>query len=113
MSTKKANVLATALRGFFTDYLPRQKAMSPNTLESYRDGLKLLLQFIAGATGDPSQLSVEDVTVERIAAFLQHLETKRHNSARTRNVRLSFKGACTWLSRWRWLWRVRPVVWPT
>ncbi|MFO1497915.1 MAG: tyrosine-type recombinase/integrase [Verrucomicrobiota bacterium] len=89
MSTKKTNILGSALRGFFTDYLPQQKAMSPHTLESYRDGLKLLLQFIAGATGDPSQPSVEDVTVERIAAFLQHLETKRQNSARTRNVRLS------------------------
>lgn len=89
MSPNKTNILGTALRGFFTDYLPGQKAMSPHTLESYRDGLKLLLQFIVGATGDPSGLSVEDVTVERIVAFLQHLETKRHNSARTRNVRLS------------------------
>jgi site-specific recombinase XerD len=83
------HVLGAALRGFFTDYLPQQKAMSPHTLESYRDGLKLLLQFVAGAKSDPSQLSVEQVTVERITAFLQHLETERHNSARTRNVRLS------------------------
>jgi site-specific recombinase XerD len=83
------NILAKALCGFFTDYLPRQKAMSPHTIESYRDGFKLLLLFIAGAKRDPSQLSLEHLTVEQITAFLQHLETSRHNSTRTRNVRLS------------------------
>jgi site-specific recombinase XerC len=34
--------LAAALHGFFTDYLPRQRALSPHTLYSYRDSLKLL-----------------------------------------------------------------------
>jgi site-specific recombinase XerD len=82
-------ILASALRGFFTDYLPQQKAMSPHTLHSYRDSLKLLLQFVAGKKSDPSQLTVEHLTVEQVTAFLQHLETGRHNSARTRNVRLS------------------------
>jgi site-specific recombinase XerD len=82
-------VLASALRGFFTDYLPRQKAMSPHTLHSYRDGLKLLLQFVAGEKSDPSQLAVEQLTVEQVTAFLRHLETERRNAARTRNVRLS------------------------
>jgi site-specific recombinase XerD len=82
-------VLASALQSFFTDYLPRQKAMSPHTLSSYRDSLKLLLQFVAGKNSDPSQLVVERLTVEQVTAFLLHLETERHNSARTRNVRLS------------------------
>ena len=89
MKTNTNGVLGTALRGFFTDYLPRQKAMSPHTVQSYRDGLKLLLQFVAGAKADPSQLVVEQFTVEQITAFLHDLETRRQNSARTRNVRLS------------------------
>jgi len=48
----------------------------------------LLLQFGAGRNGDPSQLTVEQLSVERVTAFLQSLETDRHNRVSTRNVRL-------------------------
>ena len=37
MKPPVASVLSQALHGFFTDYLPRQRAMSPHTLHSYRD----------------------------------------------------------------------------
>ena len=89
MKPSKTSTLALALQGFFTDYLPQQRALSPHTLQSYRDSLKLLLLFAAGKKGDPSQLSVEHLSVERITAFLQSLETGRHNKVSTRNVRLS------------------------
>jgi site-specific recombinase XerD len=82
-------LLATALHGFFTDYLLQQRAMSPHTLHSYRDSLKLLLQFVAGKKHDPSQLTMPQLTCEQILAFLQHLEVSRHNQVSTRNVRLS------------------------
>jgi site-specific recombinase XerD len=85
----KTSTLALALHGFFTDYLPRQRALSPHTLQSYRDSLKLLLQFTAGKKGDPSQLTVAQLNVERLTAFLQSLETTRRNAVSTRNVRLS------------------------
>jgi integrase/recombinase XerD len=85
----KTSTLALALHGFFTDYLPRQRALSPHTLESYRDSLKLLLQFVAGKRGDPSQLTVAWLSAERVTAFLQSLETTRRNAVSTRNVRLS------------------------
>jgi integrase/recombinase XerD len=81
--------LAVTLRGFFTDYLPQQRGLSPHTVHSYRDGLKLLLQFVAGEKADPSQLSIEQLSVDQVTAFLHHLEKERHNSVRTRNVRLS------------------------
>jgi len=81
--------LASALRAFLTDYLPRQRAMSVDTLHSYRDSLKLFLQFVAGKRGDPSQLTLEQLTPEQVTAFLQHLEAGRNNKASTRNVRLS------------------------
>jgi integrase/recombinase XerD len=81
--------LSHALRGFFMDYLPRQRAMSPHTVHSYRDSLKLLLLFISGKRGDPSRVAVEQLSVERVTAFLSQLESRRHNSASTRNVRLS------------------------
>jgi integrase/recombinase XerD len=84
-----ASVLARTLGGFFTDYLPRQRAMSPNTLHNYRDSLKLFLLFVAGKKRDPSTLTVEQLTPERILAFLQHLESDRKNKPCTRNIRLS------------------------
>jgi integrase/recombinase XerD len=84
-----SSALAHALHGFFTDYLPQQRALSPHTLQSYRDSLKLLLQFTAGKSGDPSQLTVEKLNVERVTGFLQGLENRRHNQIGTRNVRLS------------------------
>jgi site-specific recombinase XerD len=69
--------------------LPQQRALSPHTLYSYRDSLKLLLQFAAAKKGDPGQLAMEDLTYEQIMAFLLHLEIQRHNKVSTRNVRLS------------------------
>jgi integrase/recombinase XerD len=81
--------LATALRAFLTDYLPRQRALSVHTLHSYRDSLKLLLQFVAGKKADLGQLTMERLTYERVMAFLLHLETGRNNQVSTRNVRLS------------------------
>jgi integrase/recombinase XerD len=89
MNRPKSPTLALALKGFFLDYLPQQRALSPLTLQSYRDSLKLLLQFAAGQKGDPSLLAVEDLSVEKVTAFLQSLETSRKNRVSTRNVRLS------------------------
>jgi len=83
------NPLATALHGFLTNYVPRQRAMSPDTLHSYRDSLKLLLQFVAGKKADPSRLTLEQLTCNQVMDFLDHLETVRRNKASTRNVRLS------------------------
>jgi integrase/recombinase XerD len=85
----KTTTLALALNGFFLDYLPRQRALSPHTLQSYRDSLKLLLQFTAGKKFDPSQLTVEHLKVDNVTAFLQSLEIGRSNQVSTRNVRLS------------------------
>jgi integrase/recombinase XerD len=86
---KTATALASALHAFFLDYLPKQRALSAHTRQSYRDSLKLLLRFVVGKHGDPSGLAVEHIGVERILAFLEHLETARHNSVGTRNVRLA------------------------
>ena len=84
-----ASTLARALHQFFLHYLPQQRATSPHTVQSYRDSWKLLLQFAADRVGARTPLEVEHLTVARVLAFLQHLETTRHNGASTRNVRLS------------------------
>jgi len=89
MNPTARSVLSGALHGFFIEYLPRQRAMSPHTLHSYRDSLKLLLRFVAGMKQDPTTLTVEQLTVNQILAFLDHLESGRKNKACTRNVRLT------------------------
>lgn len=83
------STLARALHQFFLNYLPKQRATSPHTAQSYRDSLKLLLKFVVNQVGGGNQLEVEHITVERVIAFLEHLESARHNGASTRNVRLS------------------------
>lgn len=89
MKSGTAPLLAKTLKAYFTDFLPTQRAMSPHTVHSYRDSLKLLLKFATGKNGDPSALTVEQLTVDKILAFLAHLEVVRKNKVCTRNVRLA------------------------
>ena len=83
------NVLALAIRRFLGDYLPHQRAFSTHTIRSYRDSLKLLLQFAAGPKRRVADLTAGDLMPEKIIAFLDGLEQHRGNDAATRNVRLS------------------------
>ena len=90
MSTQSPNVLARALRTFFVDYLPRQRGLSPHTLQSYRDTLVLLLRFLALSKGiKPARLDLDDIAPENVVNFLNDLEETRHNKTTTRNVRLA------------------------
>jgi len=83
-------LLAPTLEAFFTQRLIGQRHASPNTIASYRDTFRLLLAFAQARTGrPPSRLALEDLDAPLIAAFLGHLETERHNGARTRNTRLA------------------------
>jgi site-specific recombinase XerD len=82
--------IAPTLQAFFTDRLTRQRQVSPRTVASYRDSLKLLLGFAQQQTGTPpTKLDWADLNTEMIGAFLDHLEHDRHNSPRTRNLRLT------------------------
>lgn len=84
------SLIAPTLQGFFTERLVRQRQASPATVASYRDSLRLLVGFAAQTTSKaPSALDFDDLDVEMITAFLTHLETDRHNTARTRNNRLA------------------------
>lgn len=81
--------LAPLLQAFFTDRLQKQKQVSPETIASYRDTFRLLLCFAHKRLGkEPSDLLLTDVDAPFVGAFLDHLETERKNSARTRNLRL-------------------------
>ena len=77
-------LIAPTLQAFFTDRLMKQLHASPRTIASYRDSLRLLLCFANDRIGiAPSALDWDDLDEPLIAAFLEHLETDRHNSART------------------------------
>jgi site-specific recombinase XerD len=83
-------LVATTLQAFFSDRLTRQLHASPRTIASYRDTLRLLLCFAHDTTGTaPSGLSWDELDEPLIAAFLEHLERDRGNSAQTRNLRLT------------------------
>jgi site-specific recombinase XerD len=78
------------LEAFFTDRLISQRRASPHTVASYRDTFRLLLQFAQKDLGKPpSSLTMADLTVTLVGAFLNDLEKSRANASRSRNVRLS------------------------
>lgn len=82
--------LGQAVRSFFEDYLPVQKGLRSASIRSYRDAVRLFLNFVSADRGRPiTRLHMEDLTMERTLAFLKHLEQGRGNHIRTRNQRLA------------------------
>lgn len=82
--------IGPVVQSFFLDGLVTMKGLRPSSIRSYRDGLKLFLRFIADdAHRHITQLTFDDLTFERVLAFLRHLEQVRHNHPRTRNQRLA------------------------
>src|SRR5271163_3840312 len=78
------------LQFFFTDYLITQRRVSPQTIASYRDTFRLLLQFVDRETGiGPTALPVASLDAENILRFLDSLEKNRGNSVVSRNLRLT------------------------
>jgi integrase/recombinase XerD len=81
--------LAPFVRSFFEDHLVCQRNASPHTIQSYRDALKLFLQFTAkDLKKTATRLLVTDISEESITIFLTDLEQTRANSIQTRNHRL-------------------------
>jgi len=75
---------------FFTEYLVMQRALSQRTIASYRDAMMLFLDFAHKRLGkEPTSLKLADIEPDLILAFLDHLEQQRHNSVRSRNLRLT------------------------
>jgi site-specific recombinase XerD len=81
--------LSTGLNQFFVQYLPHIKGSSEKTIQAYWDTYRLFLPFAAGYHHIKiASLRIEHLTVELILSFLNHLEEKRKNTSRTRNLRL-------------------------
>jgi len=81
---------AALVQAYFTEYLTQQRALSLQTIATYRDGFVLFLAFAEARLGrSPVAMTLADITPELIVAFLDHLERQRHNSVRSRNARLA------------------------
>src|SRR6201981_2263937 len=82
--------LPALLQSFFTTRLMTQRKASPHTIASYRDTFRLLLQFAQKRLRRaPSQLELENLDASLVDAFLEDLENRRGNGARSRNLRLT------------------------
>ena len=82
--------LAPYLSSFLREHLPKERRASQHTSEAYAQSFQLLLCFAAGRLKvTPAKIEIERLDAPLILAFLEHLEKKRGNSARTRNARLA------------------------
>jgi len=82
--------LGQLLHSYFLDHLIAVKGLRPGSVRSYRDTIRLLLMFLAAEKRCKiTRLTVGDLTLQRILAFLRYLEEDRGNHIRTRNQRLA------------------------
>jgi integrase/recombinase XerD len=80
----------TLVQDFFQRRLVAERAVSAHTVASYRDAFTLFLRYVEQQTGRPaSALTLPDLSAPVVLAFLDSLESGRHNSPRTRNLRLT------------------------
>ncbi len=84
------NDLGATLYRYIEQHLKLERGMRPSTIRSYRDSLRLFLTFTAAQTRKRiTRLTLDDLTAERVRAFLTHLEHDRGNRIATRNQRLA------------------------
>lgn len=82
--------LGAVLSSFFNDHLKLQKGLRPNSITSYADAMRLLLQFVATAGRKKiTQISLDDLDADVVSCFLNSLEERRSNVAQSRNQRLA------------------------
>jgi integrase/recombinase XerD len=90
MDRSKSDSLLTLTQSFFLSYLQSTRGASPHTVRAYRDALTLFFQHLAGQKRKTmADLQLDDVQAEAVLTFLDHIESKRSNSAVTRNCRLA------------------------
>lgn len=78
------------VQDFFLRRLIAQRGASMRTVEAYRDAFELLLGFAQTHAGKkPHAMTLADLDAPLVLDFLDHLETARGNSVRTRNARLA------------------------
>lgn len=82
--------LSTCLHQFFDQYLPQIKGSSEQSVKAYRETFSMFLPFMAQYHNVKiKSLKIDHLSANLVLSFLNHLETHRHNTARTRNHRLA------------------------
>ena len=82
--------LARLLQAFFCQYLIQQRSVSHQTVCGYRDTFRLLLRFTEQKLERrATDLRLADINAPLVLAFLDNLESQRHNCIRSRNIRLA------------------------
>jgi integrase/recombinase XerD len=90
MSRAKPDGLLGLTQSFFVDYLQSTRGASGHTVRAYRDALKLFFVLLAGQKRKQiADLDLDDIQAEAVLGFLAHIESRRSNSAVTRNCRLA------------------------
>lgn len=82
--------LLKLVEAYFHGHLQRARGASAHTIRAYGHALRLFFLFLAKRVRrSVALLRLDDIRVEAVLAFLDHLESSRHNSAVTRNSRLA------------------------
>jgi integrase/recombinase XerD len=90
MRCSHSESLLALTESFFQSYLRHTRGASVHTIRAYRDALKLFYLFLADQRHKSvADLAVADIQSENVLAFLNHVESKRGNSAVSRNCRLA------------------------
>lgn len=86
----KESILLKEIQLFLTRYCQQERHLSRLTILSYRDTMKLFLNYLHGTKKlSLSKIELSELTYELVSEFLTHLEKKRGISVSTRNQRLS------------------------
>lgn len=86
----KPTDFAKYLTAFLSAYLPNQKNVSKNTIRSYRDTFKLLINYCQEIKTIPvDRITLDTLSSKLVISFLEWLETNRKCSISTRNQRLA------------------------
>lgn len=89
------------VRGFFLEWLPGRRA-SENTVSSYRDSFRILVEWASDHLGvEPAGISMDHLSAPNVLEFMSWLESERSNRPSTVNNRLAaIKSFCKYAS-WR------------
>ena len=87
---RSCRTLGSWLRRYLEEHVVSERNLAENTRQSYRDSFALLLPFVSRKARKPvDRLTLDDLTADRLRAFLDHVETERGCSVETRNRRLT------------------------
>ena len=82
--------IAPHITAFLRQRLGVERAASPHTCDTYAYAFQLLFAFASQKLGiPPSALQIEHIDAPLVLAFLEHLQSNRSNTPRTRNARLT------------------------